>query len=270
MPVVIDHGVAPEGIQLGPIISEPNRVRVQGASSRLQNVRTVEGRIVVDASGINIDEDVAVEAFDEDGAIVPGISIDPASVRVRATVARQLAYATLPVIPELVGEPAHGRRVDNVSVVPATITVSGESADIRQLESVATGPVDISGADIELVSEVPLVLPQEMTSPGTETVTVLVTFTDAVASRAYEVGTALVGARPDLTYRVEEPAVSVVIAGPVGLLDELADGQLVAEVPAADLQVGDNAVVPVVRTPAGASVVRVTPETVRVTVAPPS
>jgi YbbR domain-containing protein len=270
MPVTIDHGPLPEGIELGPVIAEPNRVTIIGASSRLQNVRTAEGRFIVDASGINIDEDVVVEAFDEVGAIVPGVDIEPAAVRVRADVARQLAYATLPVVPDLVGEPEPGMRVDNVSVVPAAVTISGENPDLRQLEFVTTEPVDISGQDVELVAETRLVLPDEVTSPGEEGVTVLVTFTSATGSRAFEVGTALLGAQPGYTYQVQEPSVSVVLGGPAQALDELEVEDLIVEVPVAELDVGDNDVMPIVRTPRGLSVVRLTPETVRVTVAQPS
>jgi len=270
MPVIIDHGPLAEGIEMGPIISEPNQVDVIGASSRLRNVRSVEGRFVVDASGINIDEDIALEAFDEVGALVPGIDIEPASVRVQADVARQLAYATVPIIPELVGEPAYGKRVDNVSVVPAAVTVSGENPAVRQLQAISTEPLDISGQDVELVAEVPLAFPEEVTSPGEELVTVLVTFTEALGSRSYEVGTALTGAQPDLTYRVEEPSVSVVVSGPVAQLDELEADELIVEIPVEGLEVGDNEVMPIVQTPRGTSVVRLTPATVRVTVDHPS
>ena len=178
-PVTIDPGLVPEGIDIGPLVALPNQATISGASSRLQNVRSVEGRFVVDASGLNIDQDVSLEAFDELGALVPGIDIDPPSVRVRADVARQLAYATVPVLPQLTGEPARGTRVDDVSVVPATVTVSGENPEIRRLESVSTAPVDIGGLDSELVSEVPLVLPPEVTAQGDPVATVVVTFAEA-------------------------------------------------------------------------------------------
>jgi YbbR domain-containing protein len=270
MPVQVDHGPLPEGIEMGPVAVDPNQVTVRGASSRLQNVRSVEGRFVVDASAIDIDRDVVVEAFDEVGAIVPGIDIDPGTVRVRADVARQLAYATLPVVPELSGEPERGVRVDNVSVVPGTVTVSGENPIIRELESITTEPVDISGQSVELVTEARLVLPPDVTASGDGLVSVLVTFTQAFGSRAFDIGTALVGAQPAYSYRLEEPAVSVVISGPLAALDGLAIDDLIAEVPVADLAVGDNDVMPIVETPRGTSVVRVTPETVRVTVTPVS
>lgn len=266
LPVEVEHGPLPDGIELGPVTVDPSQATVSGASSRLQNVRTVEGRFVVDASGINIDENVPLEAFDADGAIVPGVDVQPPTARVRSDVGYQLVYATLPVIPQLVGEPARGRRVDNVSVLPATVTVSGDNPAVRQLESITTAPVDIEGQDVELVAEVPLVLPTEVTSAGAEFVTVLVTFTDALGSRTYEVGTALTGARPGYSYQVAEPSVRVIVSGPVRGLDELTVDELSVEVPVDALEVGDNEVMPIVRTPRGVNVVSTTPATVGVTV----
>ena len=266
MPVEVDTGPLPEGIEIGPVGVEPGLATVSGASSRLQNVRSLEGRVVVDASGLNIDEDVPIEAFDELGVIVAGVDIAPATVRVTADVGYQLTYATLPVIPELTGEPARGRRVDNVSVLPATVTVSGENPDVNQLEFINTAPVDISGQSVELVTEVPLMLPPEVTSAGEELVTVLVTFTESLGSRAYQVGTALTGAQPGFTYQIAEPWVEVLVSGPVRELDELSVEELSAEVPVSGLQVGDNEVMPIVRTPRGTGVVSLDPETVTVTV----
>ncbi len=69
---------------------------------------------------------------------------------------------------------------------------------------------------------------------------------------------------------MQDPAVSAVIRGPISQLDELVVDDLIAELPVADLAVGDNDVMPIVTTPRGTSVVRLTPETVRVTVTPAS
>ena len=266
IPVVMEHGPVPEGIELGPIVVEPNQATISGASSRLQNVRTVEGRFVVDASGIDIDEDVPLEALDEDGAIVPGVDVQPSTARVRADAWLQLAYATLPVITELTGEPARGRRVDNVSVLPATVTVSGESPDVRGLQSITTEPLDITDQEIELVAEVPLALPEGVTDSGEGQVTVIVTFTEALGSRSYEVGTAITGAQPGYSYQLVEPSVSVLLSGPVRQLDDLAPDAVSVEVPVDALGVGDNEVMPIVRTPRGTELVRVTPSRVSVMV----
>jgi YbbR domain-containing protein len=195
------------------------------------------------------------------------VDVEPATARVEADVARQLAYATLPVIPELIGEPAHGRRVDNVSVVPATVTVSGENPAIRGLSLISAEALDITDQSVEMVAEVPLLLPDEITAVGEGRVTVIVTFTEALGSRSYEVGTAIIGAKPGFTYQVDEPSVSIVLSGPVRQLDELAFDEVSVEVPVGELGVGDNVVMPTVRSPRGTEVVRTVPPTVRVTVA---
>ena len=98
----------------------------------------------------------------------------------------------------------------------------------------------------------------------------VVTFTDATASRSFEAGTALVGTKPGYTYRLDVPSVAIVLAGPVSLLDEVDLAELVVEIPVGDLEVGDNDVMPVVRPPRGLTIARITPETVRVTVGQPS
>lgn len=269
-PVAIDPGVVPEGIELGPVVADPNQVTIRGASSRLQNVRSIEGRFVVDASGINIDQDVTLEAFDELGALVPGIDIDPPSVRVRADVARQLAYATVPLLPTIVGEPARGERVERVSVTPTTVTISGESAAVRSLDTLATAPVDIGGLVDELVAEVAIELPPEVTVQGEPTATVVVTVTAAEGSRAFDVAPVVAGGDPERSYAVDVPSVSVRLGGPIAALDEVDATELVVEVPVGDLEVGENAVMPIVHAPSGLTVLGLQPESVLVTVGAPA
>jgi YbbR domain-containing protein len=268
MPVVIDHGPIPEGIEIGPISVEPDRVSVRGASSRVANIRSVAGRVAVDGSGINIDQDVTVEAFDEVGSLVPGVDIDPPSVRVSADVARRLGYATLPVVPQLTGEPADGYRIGHIRVIPPTVTVGGEDPAVRSLTSVTTEPIDISGLDGQRDVEVALRLPAEVSEPDEAQVRVRLDVEPQDASRAVEIGTALVGPRSDRTYRLEDGSVRVIVAGPVPLLDALSARDLIAEVPVAGLDVGTHAVDPIVRLPEGLEAVLRAPEQVRVTIAP--
>ncbi len=122
MPVTVERGVAPEGLVLGPPQVEPAAVLLRGASSRLADVRSVVARLAIDASGLNVDQDVDLAAVDETGDLVPGVEIVPGDARIRIDVARELAYAVVPVVVDLTGEPAPGFRVGGVSVDPATVT----------------------------------------------------------------------------------------------------------------------------------------------------
>jgi YbbR domain-containing protein len=166
MPVTIDYGSVPEGIVLGPVAADPVTVVLEGASSRLTAVRSIVGQVVIDASGINIDQDVIVEPFDENGSLLAGIVVRPPTVHVSIPVARQLAYATLPVVPDVRGDPAPGMRIASVRVTPRTVTVSGEDPVIRRLTSLATEPVELGGSAADLDTEVGLVLPPEVSVVG--------------------------------------------------------------------------------------------------------
>jgi YbbR domain-containing protein len=266
IPVTIETGPIPDGIEVGPVTVEPSRVFLRGASSRIANVRAAIGRVGVDASGLNIDQDVVIDAHDESDAVVPGIEIDPTSVRVRADVARRLGYATVPVTPELVGEPRHGLRIVAVDVAPTTVTVSGEDAAVRALTTLATEPIDISGLDGPWESEVELRAPAEITVDGEPRVSVRIAVAPDAGTRTVEVGAALTGTRADRTYRLEDPALSFVLGGTVDALDAIDASDLVADVPVAGLDVGPHDVTPILELPDGLEVRRTTPERVRVTV----
>lgn len=266
MPVAIDTGAVPEGIEIGPVVAEPRQVAVRGASSRVSNVRRVGGRVVVDASGINIDQDVQMEAFDEVGALVPGVDIDPALVRVSADVARQLAYATLPVVPDLTGTLADGMRIEAVEVVPSVATVSGEDPAVRGLAAVATEPIDVDGNDASFVVETRLSLPEEVTAPGAPIVRVVVTLVPIQAARTVEIGTAVHGAEDGYDYRVDDVSVHVTISGDLATLDELDVGDVIAQLAVAGLQRGDHRIEPDVTLPEGLSVGRIEPAEVGVTI----
>jgi YbbR domain-containing protein len=267
IPVTIQTGPIPDGIEVGPVSVEPSRVFLRGASSRISNVRSVTGRVSLDASGINIDQDVVVEAYDEADAVVPGIEIDPGSVRVRADVARRLGYATLPVTPELVGEPPRGLRIAGIRVSPSTVTVGGEDAAVRALTTIRTEPIDLAGLEGPHESEIGLRLPAEVTVEGEPRVTVSIDVAPDDGTRTVEVGAALTGTRADQTYRLEDPSVSVVVGGTVEALDAFDAAGLVVDVPVDGLEVGTHEVEPVLRLPDGVAAQRVTPERVRVTIA---
>jgi YbbR domain-containing protein len=268
IPVTIETGPIPEGIEVGPIAAEPARVFLRGASSRIANVRAAIGRVGVDASGLNIDQDVLVDAYDDADAVVPGIEIDPTSVRVRADVARSLGYVTIPVAPELVGEPARGLRIASVRVTPSTVTVGGEDAAVRTLTLVRTEPIDVAGLAGPREVEVGLRLPTEVTVEGEPHVTLTIEVAPDVGTRTIALGASMTGARPGLAYRLEDAAVSVVLGGTIDALDSLDASALVADVPVGDLDVGTHEVAPVLELPSGVDERRIVPERVRVTVEP--
>lgn len=273
LPISVERGVAPEGLALGPPQVEPASVLIRGASSRIAQVRSVMARIAVDASGLNIDQQVDLEVVDEAGDLVPGVEVVPEDARVRIDVARELAYAVLPVVVDLTGTPAAGSRVASVTVDPVTVTVSGEAPAVARLAAVVTEPFPVEGLSEDMTSTVALELPPEITLIGDSQVTVTVGIVSERGSRVIEAGLAVKGARRDRSTTLSTGSVLVTVSGPVAALDALEAGDpavLVGEVPVAGLGNGRHEVPVEVSPPDGLSVVAVAPRTVVVRISPPT
>jgi len=272
VPVSVERGIVPEGLDLGPPQVTPASVLLRGASSRLAEVRSVIARVAVDGSGLNIDLEVDLEVVDEAGDLVLGVEVTPAAARVRIEVGRELAYVVLPVVVDLAGAPAAGSRVGGVTVEPATVTVSGEAPTVERLTSIVTDPVSVEGLAVDLVRTVPLRLPPDISLVGDAEATVAVGIVPERGSRVMEAGLLPRGARRDRVTTLSTGSVLVTLSGPVAALDALeagSSGVLTADVPVAGLGNGRHEVPVEVTPPDGLAVLGVAPRAVVVRIAPP-
>lgn len=270
IPVTVDDGVIPEGIRVGPAVVGPRTVTLRGAASRVTGVRTATARVAVDASAINVDQEVDVVPLDDAGVQVPGIVVEPARVRVQIEVARQLAFATLPVWPRLTGEIATGHVLRSVAADPLSVTVSGEEPQVTALGGVETQPIDITGLTGKVEIQTGLVLADELTVTTGDPVTVTLEIVPAEGTRSYEAGIVLAGARSDRVYTLSAPFVTVTLSGSVPVLGELSPTDVVASVDVTDLTDGSNEISVQIDPPDGLELVAISPATISVgvTVAP--
>jgi YbbR domain-containing protein len=225
---------------------------------------------VIDASGLNVDQQVDVAALDENDNPVAGVEVTPERVQVRMDVAQQLAYETVPVVPQLTGQPAPGYRVSSVSVAPPSVTVSGEAPAVQRLSSVATEPVDLGARSEAFAAEVGLAIPPDLTLIGAPDARVSVTLEPIQVSRTLEAGVILQGARSDRAYELSVPSVNVTVAGDQARVDAIVPPELRARAPVGGLGVGTHEVTLNVVAPAGVTVVAVRPSTISVRVSNPA
>jgi YbbR domain-containing protein len=270
MVITVDRGTVPDGLALGPPVVTPASAILRGASSRVAAVQSVVARVAVDASGLNIDQDVDLEAIDETGAPVPGVEVLPETAHVSIEVARELAYATLPVVPVISGSPAAGYRVTAASVSPTTVTVSGEATSVTPLSSVSTLPVDITGLTEPLDTSVGADLPADVSLVGAGSMQVHVDIQPDSGSRTWQVGVRIDGARGTREYALSPTTVLVTFGGPVPVLDSVDAGTIVASVVVGDLAVGRHEVDVTVAPVEGLDLLDVAPAQVRVDVSRPA
>ena len=269
MTVTVDRGLVPDGLTLGVPQVSPATVVVRGASSRVAAVQSVMARVAIDASGLNVDQDVDLEATDGTGAPVPGVELIPQRVHVSIDVARALAYATLPIVPVLSGAPAPGYRVSSVRADPQTLTVSGEAAAVERLSSISTQPLDITGAAGDLDRTVDADLPPDVSAVAAPGVHLVVTVEPDVGSRTWQVGVQMQGARATRQYALSTPTVLVTMSGAQPALDAVDPSTIDAHIAVGRLAPGTHEVDVVVEPLDGLDLVSVAPASVRVDVSVP-
>jgi YbbR domain-containing protein len=267
VPIEVDHGQVPLGLEIrDPVLSATNAT-VAGAESYVKSVIAAQARVVIQPSGIDVDQTVDLVAIDARGEIVGPVNVEPSSVHVKISVGSGLKSKTLPINPVVAGTPAVGFEIVSVTVRPLTVSVEGDADALALLSKVDTLPVSVSNATADLTQTVTLVLPQDVSLLAGNTVTVSVTLQPVAATRAYAAGPVLSGARDDRTYALSTDTVIVTLGGTVAALDGLDSRSFVVVLDVDGLGPGAHTVKVRVSLPADVQVVAVSPPDVTVTVA---
>lgn len=266
VPARVVVGPVPSGLDLGVPAVEDVEVTVTGAASVVNRVAEAQARISVDASGIDINRMVDLLPVDAAGEPLSPVDVEPASSRVRLAIFTDRQTKTLPIRPVVAGSPAAGFEVASVTVDPLVVAVEGDVDDLVPLEVADTTPVTITGATSNVVTTATLELPDGVQALGSPTVTVTVTFRPITATRTFEAGLLLVGARADRDYSLSTDRVLVTIGGSVADLDRLSGAELAVTLDVSGLDNGTHEVGVGANLVTGLTLVGASPDPVTVTI----
>lgn len=221
VPVAVDHGNVPPGLELREPVLSAKQATVSGPESVVRLVASAQARVVVQPSGIDVDQTVDLVAVDARGEVQSPVNVQPSSVHVQISVGSGLQRKTLPVHPVVTGTPAAGFEIESIAVDPPVVSVEGDADALAALSKIDTGPISISGASTDLVRTVPLDLLTGVTSISGDSATVAIVLRPVAATRTYSVGIVLSGARDDRTYALSSASVLITVGGTVAALDSL-------------------------------------------------
>ena len=270
VPVRVEPGPAPEGIDVGETVYDPQEVEITGASSAVERVVAVLVTVSLDSNGLDVDRQIEARPIDANGEVVTGVDVDPRTVLVQIPLYTNKETRTLPVNPVVTGSPAPGFRVASIAVSPLAVTVEGDADQLTSLSQVDTAPVTIFGATADVVQRVTLALPNGIVATGPSSVTVSVQVEPVTETRTYNAGLRLDGRDADLQYTLRDESVLLTLFGSVADLDQLGSAPIVVGVNVADLGVGTHEVTVVPVIPSGVTVAAIEPPTVTVVVSPPA
>jgi len=270
VPVVVDRGVVPDGLDIRePVLSE-SEVVVRGPESVVQRVIEAVAGVRIDPTGLDVNQEVKLVPIDAAGAELTHVDLEPATVRVRIAVFTDRQTRSLPVNPIVNGTPAVGWEVASVTVDPLVVLVEGDADELQPLGKIDTLPVSVAGATGTVEATIDFDLPDGVLPLGVENATVTVVLRQVTGTRTFEAGLALVGARSDVTY---DPAVNLVVVtlgGPLSDLDRIDAASLVATIDVTGLAPGQYELPVTISLPAGVSLVVVAPDHISITIGTPA
>lgn len=265
----------PSGLEAGEPEVDIQTAVVTGPQTIVDMVREVQAPVAIDASGIDVNQLVTLVPVDEGGQALGAaarVEVEPTQARVRVAVFSDRRSKTLPVSPVVIGTPAAGFEIESVTVDPIVVSVEGDANDLAQVGSADTQPVSVAGASSTVVQRVALALPDGVQALGAGMVEVTVTLRAVTATRVFEAGLVLEGARPDHQYRLSTDRILVTIGGSVADLDRLSGTSLVLTVDVTGLEAGTHSVPVSANLQTGLTLVGASPNPIEVvvtTVTPP-
>jgi YbbR domain-containing protein len=264
--VVVEHNATPEGLELGDESAEPATVEVFGPASIIERVVAARASVIIQESGLDVDQDIELVPIDELGEAVAMVNVDPRVSHIAIPVFSDRETRTLPVHPVVGGDPAAGFEIATVTVDPPTILVEGDADQLAELVRVDTTLISMTGVSSDRTVTVGLALPTGVLAVGDSQVGVSITLRPVTATRTFSAGVRFTGAGRGLSYDVDVDRLVVTIGGSVADLDRLSGISLVADLDVSGLQAGTEAVPATFQLPTGTTLVSVTPSTVLVTI----
>jgi YbbR domain-containing protein len=269
VPVRVDSGDLPAGIDAGETTFTPEQVTVSGASAAVKRVVAAQITISLDPGGIDFDRSIQPDAVDAEGEVVTGVDVSPRLVHVTIPLFTDKESRTLPINPVVTGAPAPGFRIVGVEVTPLVVSVEGDAEQLTTLLQADTAPVAVFGATRDVSATVTLALPPGVIPLGAATVTVVVKIEAVTETRTFGAGVRLDGREAGLRYAIDDGAILLTLFGPVADLDRLAAAPIVVGVSVAGLAPGTHEIAVVPALPSGVTIAAIAPGTVTVTITVP-
>lgn len=222
---LVTRGSPAVGYQTSEPKISPEKVTVTGPESLVDRVIHVVATLDLTDANQSISRMLALVPVDANNKPVTGVTVLPQDVSVNQGISQRFGYRNVVVKVVMTGQVAEGYRLTNISVFPPAVTVySANPQMVSDLPGfVETRPLDITGAKDDLDVSLALNLPEGLSVVGDQTDVRVQVGIAAVESSltlpAVPVETS--GLLPGFRSIVSPETVTVIISGPVALLDRL-------------------------------------------------
>ena len=161
VPVRVNQlGNVPFGYRVvGEPVVVPATVQISGPSSSVERVTEAAVAVRLDEVKATVEQTLKPEPRGPTGA-VGGVRMEPQLVTVTIRVEQIAGSKTVSVVPQVRGQPAQGYWQGQISVEPPSVQIVAEPALLEQTTVINTAPVDVTGAEADVVRDRPPAAPQ--------------------------------------------------------------------------------------------------------------
>jgi len=259
-------GTLPIGYELGEMTPDQSEVTVSGPDSLVQLVSTAAADVNVTGLTVGVEQTVELKPLGAGGSEIRGVRIEPVSLRVGLEVTQSTIVRTVPLSVEVIGSPAPGFRVSGVDSSPPAVRVQGPIEALQALDTIDLPAVNVNGARTDIVRSMAIPLPPGLSFVDTERATVTVTVTAIPSTLETTVAVVAGGLGTALDASFDVPNISLVLEGPLPVLNTLTGADLGVVVDVSGRPPGVYTLPVEVSPPDGVEVLSVQPGNVTVTI----
>ncbi|MEX2160492.1 MAG: CdaR family protein [Anaerolineales bacterium] len=241
------QGVPALGFEIHDATVTPDLATVSGPANLVSQVARLEARLNVNDARQTLTSTVTIQAVDALGGVIGGLTITPAQAEIEQTIAQAGGYRDVAVNVETTGQAAPGFRVSSITVNPPIVTLfSTDSQTVANVPGfVDTMPLDLTGADEDVVARLSLNLPTGVIVVGAQqTVEVTIGIAPIETSILLNVNVEVIGLGSGLEAALSPQTVSVVVSGPLATLQSLTGNDIRLFVNVSGLGVGTHLIEP--------------------------
>jgi YbbR domain-containing protein len=213
-----------------------------------------------------------VVARQADATLVTDVSIEPTTVQITIPVVQEIGSNEVAVRAVTTGTVASGYWVRDIAIEPPVVTLIGDPEVVAEKGFVETLPLDISGATGDVVENLPLDLPEQVSPLGVQGVKVTVYVEAQQGTLTILRQPVIRGLGTNLVASVSPKEVAVTVTGPRPRLRAITDEDVYVYVDLIDKGIGQHSIDLTYLVPEGLDVIALLPETVEVevTYSPPT
>ncbi|MBN1641579.1 MAG: hypothetical protein JXA09_10110 [Anaerolineae bacterium] len=204
-----------------------------------------------------------------DDELVTWVDIQPPTVQITIPVVQELGSNEVAVRAVVAGTVAPGYWVAGVVVEPPLVTLFGDPEAVREIQGfVNTLPLDISGATSDIVENMPLDLPEQVSTLGVQGVRVTVQIEAQPGNITILRQPVIRGLGTGLVATVTPAEIAVALSGPLPRIQSLTDEDVFVYVDLVDKNIGRHRVPLTSLAPEGLEVLSLLPDVAEVEIRP--